>query len=38
MKRTFRRWIAIPSVRALLALALVVMIGSIYNADGAFFR
>jgi len=27
-----------PSVRALAALALVVLIGSIFNADGAFFR
>src|SRR5208283_4922811 len=38
MRTTLRRWIVIPSVRAMLALALVVLICCLYNADGAFFR
>ncbi len=38
MKANLRQTIGIPWVRALLALALVVLIGSIANADGAFFQ
>ena len=33
-----REWVATPVARALLALALMVLIGSVFNADGAFFR
>jgi ribose transport system permease protein len=33
-----RSWFALPAVRALLALALVLLFGIIFNADGAFFR
>ena len=32
------RFLRSPSARALAALALVVLIGAIFNADGAFFR
>lgn len=32
------RWLEIPWVRALLALAFVVLIGCLFNADGAFLR
>ena len=31
-------WLASPAARAVLALALVLLIGAIFNADGAFFR
>lgn len=33
-----RKWMATPAVRALLALALVLACGIIFNADGAFFK
>ncbi len=33
-----RRWWTTPVARALLALALMVFIGLVFNADGAFFR
>jgi len=33
-----RRWLGIPWVRALLALALVVSLGCLFNAGGAFLR
>jgi len=32
------RWWSIPATRALLALVVVVSIGCVFNADGAFFR
>ena len=32
------RWFANPWLRALFALALVVAIGCLFHADGAFFR
>ncbi len=32
------KWIATPIARALLALLLMVVIGGLFNADGAFFR
>lgn len=37
-KEKLNYWLSIPWVRALLALALVIIIGCIYNADGAFWR
>jgi ribose transport system permease protein len=33
-----RGWLATPVARALLALALMLVIGCVFNADGAFFR
>jgi ribose transport system permease protein len=32
------RWLETPWVRALLALALVILVGFVFNADGAFLR
>jgi ribose transport system permease protein len=34
----FRRWLATPVARALLALLLMLAIGCVFNAGGAFFR
>ncbi len=36
--RTFRQWWASPVARALLALLLMIAIGCVFNAGGAFFR
>ncbi|HEY0866745.1 MAG TPA: ABC transporter permease [Fimbriimonas sp.] len=36
--RSPMRWLATPAVRALIALALVLACGLIFNADGAFFK
>ncbi len=33
-----RNFLRIPLVRALLALAVIVLLGAIFNADGAFFK
>lgn len=33
-----RRWIGTPAARAIIALLLVLLLGCIYDADGAFFR
>ncbi len=33
-----RKWVATPVARALLALALMMLIGCLFNAGGAFFR
>jgi len=35
---SLRQWWTTPVARALLALALMVVIGLVFNADGAFFR
>jgi len=35
---TLIKWIATPVGRAVLALLLMIVIGSVFNADGAFFR
>lgn len=32
------RWVGSPAGRALIALALVLLLGVVFNADGAFFR
>src|ERR1043165_2159421 len=34
----FRELLASPAARALIALALVLIVGTIFNADGAFFK
>lgn len=36
--RQFREVLASPAARAFIALALVLMVGTIFNADGAFFK
>lgn len=33
-----RRWIGTPAARAVIALGLVLLLGCIFDADGAFFR
>ncbi len=33
-----RKWVATPVARALVALALMMLIGCLFNAGGAFFR
>lgn len=36
--KEFNRWLANPISRALVALALVMLMGWVFNADGAFFK
>ncbi|MEI7436067.1 MAG: ABC transporter permease [bacterium] len=38
MIKTLPKWLASPASRALVALLLVVLLGLIFNADGAFFK
>ncbi|CAN5632698.1 ribose ABC transporter permease [soil metagenome] len=38
MKRTPLQWLQTPAVRALLALALVLACGIVFNANGSFFK
>ena len=38
MKSRISKWIAAPESRAVLALCLVLLLGCIFHADGAFFR